>query len=190
MAIRECSWIGCPLRKLPNEIIIQAQKDQQRPTIRAFPFEPGHKTHQRVVSYLVAPNRLRDKNKSLQVFTTVGGGVDKGFDWISALERELSQELGVRCVTPSALNEATVLALETVPTTRAGLRGKLVVVVGLPVNKMHLEAFRPTREEIIAPSIGTISETATRLRGCHHTSPEMAAVYRSALSTLRKCLSR
>lgn len=180
------SWIGYMLSELPNDIAREARAKQSRPTIRAFPFEPAHKDHQKIVSFQVA----RLKNPHHKVFTTVGGEVEQSDSWISALLRESSEELAVRCLTYDMLQHARILAMETVPTDRAKWQSKLVVVVAVPVPRFHSGSFEPTGKEIKKPFIGTICETVIRLQKCVNTPQKMAELYRSALTEMRHLCNR
>ncbi len=180
------TWIGKPLSCLSDEIALHAHRIRSRPTIKAFPYARGHRGHQRVVSFQIA--RLR--NPSHQVFTTVGGEVEAGEGWVTALGREFREELTVAAVHPRDIKGASILAMQTVSTNRPGWRSKLVVVVGVPVANLHSGSFEPKKTEIKNRFIGTICKTADRLRGCVDTPEAMIILYHSALSELRKQLER
>lgn len=179
------SWIGKALCQLPDTLVHEAIRIGQRPTIRALLYESGHKHHQKVASYRVA----RMRNASHKVFTLVGGEVRAGEGWQAALQRELREELRACSVAPALLKKGQILAMETVSTRRQHYQGKLVIVVGvaIPQRKFHEENLSPTGTEITDLKIGSITDTANRLRQLQqHTPEEMRMLYQAALSQLRE----
>lgn len=184
------SYIGKPLRELPDEIARQAWRDGERPTIKAMiALNKRCQRNHPLATYRAVPQR-EDSDRLLNF---PGGGLQRRSQegWIRALYRELQEELCDLRVTDAQLRAAPILAMQSIQSDRTKYQAKLLVVVGLllPRKQFTVSRLEPTGDELTELVIGTICSAVFRLSQMQQTKPETAAVYRSAFSNLREHLT-
>lgn len=186
-------FTGLPLCDLPNELIMQAHRNDLRPTIKTVLVSdrPVNGQYNRPRYQMASYEVGQPRDPHAQLFNLPGGGLDAGEAWIGGLRRELQEELGNLLVADNQLADATVLVADDVATSRPGHNGKLLVIVALhlPPEQYNEMLLTPTNHELRALQLATICDTAVRLNRLADTNPDSKVVFWRALTELHKLLN-
>jgi hypothetical protein len=181
-------YVGQPFGALPDKLVRAAYRARHRPTVKAILCDGIMCNRHPVATYRSAPARAN----GARVFNLPGGGIEKDESWIFGLGREFKKELPESSFRVKDLENAVILAVAELTTTRTGFDLKTSILVGimLPPERFGKGRLRPDGKElsdlVIHESIG---KAALRLAELPDTRPDAKAWYQSGFSKLRQLLN-